>query len=120
MSYNGWANYATWYVYTFWTDEGNAMRNFARETYAEEYEARQKYLANCEFSNCNAVMKTPKYIRVHALQETADALKYELYNILYSEGFEQTGGLLEEFVEIVMDKIDFYELAESFVPDEEE
>ena len=117
MSYNGWANYATWYMYTFWTDEGNAMRNFARETYAEEYEARQKYLNS---KNDDSFLNTPKYLRVHALQETADALKYELYNRLYAEGFEQTGGLLEEFVEIVMDKIDFYELAEAFVPDEEE
>jgi hypothetical protein len=113
MSYNGWKNYNTWLMYTLLTDSDvdNELSNSVREVYEEEYHNREQ-----EVQGTEGALSEPKYIRVHALDKTADYIAERLDDILYSEGYRNDEqGFLTALVESAIDDIDFYEIAESLV-----
>lgn len=113
MAYNGWKNYNTWLMYTLLTDSDvdNEFSNSVREVYEEEYHNREQEVADNE-----GTLSEPKYIRVHALDKTADYISERLDDILYSEGYRNDEqGFLTALVESALDDIDFYEIAESLV-----
>lgn len=113
MAYNGWKNYNTWLMYTLLTDSDvdNELSNSVSEVYEEEYHNREQEVADTE-----GVLSEPKYIRVHALDKTADYISERLDDILYSEGYRNDEqGFLTALVESAIDDIDFYEIAESLV-----
>ena len=121
MSYNGWKNYNTWLMYTLLTDSDvdNELSNSVREVYEEEYHNREQEVAadtDDTFGYCRAINAEPKYIRVHAIDKTADYIAGRLDDILYSEGYRNDEqGFLTALVESAIDDIDFYEIAESLV-----
>lgn len=113
MAYNGWKNYNTWLMYTLLTDSDvdNELSNSVREVYEEEYHNREQEVADNE-----GLLSEPKYIRVHALDKTADYITERLDDILYSEGYRNDEqGFLTALVESAIDDIDFYEIAEALV-----
>lgn len=122
MAYNGWKNYNTWLMYTLLTDSDvdNELSNSVREVYEEEYHNREQEVADNEnlsqLPNCKTLLSEPKYIRVHALDKTADYISERLDDILYSEGYRNDEqGFLTALVESAIDDIDFYEIAEALV-----
>ena len=113
MAYNGWKNYNTWLMYTLITDSDvdNEFSNSVREVYEEEYHNREQEVADTE-----GFLSEPKYIRVHALDKTADYISERLDEILYSEGYrEGEQSFLNALVESAIADIDFCEIAEALV-----
>lgn len=111
--YNGWKNYNTWLMYTLLTDSDvdNELSDSVREVYEEEYHNREQEVADTE-----GVLSEPKYIRVHALDKTADYISERLDDILYTEGYRNDEqSFLTALVESAIDDIDFYEIAEALV-----
>jgi lysine/ornithine N-monooxygenase len=122
MAYNGWKNYNTWLMYTLLTDSDvdNELSNSVREVYDEEYRNREQEVADNEnlsqLPNCKTLLSEPKYIRVHALDKTADYIAERLDDILCSEGYrEGEQSFLNALVESAIADIDFYEIAEALV-----
>lgn len=112
-NYNGWTNYNTWLMFTLLTDSdiNNELSNSVREVYDEEYRNREQEVADNE-----CFLSEPKYIRVYALDKTADYILERLDDILYTEGYrEGEQSFLNALVESAISDIDFCEIAEALV-----
>ena len=112
MAYNGWKNFETWNMVCHLLDDN--MQSYVEETYEEEYRERLDYL---DITHDESFLNTPKYIRVHAIQETSECLQNAVYDILYSEGYTQEGNYIGEMVETFMDAVDWYEIVETWTED---